>query len=308
MSFLWTINRSNKKTIVPSPTDIKDIKDQKSRKKHIIPKRFARKISSFASFLINKKLRAGMTVEASVVLPLFIFFFLHLASYMEMLRLHGKLTLALWDAGKKVSAYAVITEESKMDVPDMAVSYFYVQNHVKNLLGKEYLDTSPLVYGSGGLNYLACDYDEDFTDIAVTYQVHPQITVYPFPYMRMVNRYYGRVWSGYDVEKEMPEYVYVTIYGEVWHETTDCRYLDIEVYGADREQAGELRNAGGRKYRLCELCEDEEWKAQIYYTPQGECYHKDRECSSLIRYIRAVEWQEHMPYRACSNCVKESGK
>lgn len=41
------------------------------------------------------------------------------------------------------------------------------------------------------------------------------------------------------MEKEMSEYVYVTIYGEVWHETTDCRYLNIEVYGADREQVGD---------------------------------------------------------------------
>ncbi len=306
MSFLRTNKWSKLKySIMPSPTYIKVKKDRNSRKKNIIPKQSARRMSSFASFLKNKRLRAGMTVEASVVLPLFMFFFLHLAGYIEMLRLHGTLTLALWDAGKQVSAYAAVTDAVGLDIPDVAVSYLYVQNHVKKLLGEEYLDTSPLVYGNSGLNYLACDYDEGYTDIAVTYQVEPQVTIFPFPYMRMVNRYYGRVWSGYDVTKEVSEYVYVTIYGEVWHETTDCSYIDIEVYGTGRGNIGGLRNEEGRKYRLCELCEDEDWGAQVYYTPQGECYHKDRNCSSLVRYIRAIEWQGNLPYRACSRCVKE---
>lgn len=306
MSFLRTNTWSkykNKK--MPSPTYIKVMNDRKSRKKNIIPKKSARRMSFFTPFRKRGRLSGGMTVEASIVLPLFLFFFLHLASYIEMLRLHGKVTLALWDAGKKVSAYTTITEAIGVDVPDVAVSYLYVQNRVKSLLGKEYLDTSPLVYGSGGLNYLACDYDGDYTDIAVTYQVQPQISIYPFSYMRMVNRYYGRVWSGFDVSEERPEYVYVTIYGEVWHETTDCNYLDIEVYGTGRDKIEELRNKSGKRYRLCELCEDEEWEVQVYYTPQGECYHKDRECSSLVRYIRAIEWQENLPYRACSKCVKE---
>lgn len=307
MSFLWVIKWSKiKYKIKPSPTYIKVKIDQKSRKELIIPKRPARRMSFFAPFLNNRYFRAGMTVEASLVLPLFIFFFLHLSGYIEMLRLHGKMTLALWDAGKQLSAYAAIADTSGIDVPDMAVSYLYVQNQVKNLLGKEYLDTSPLVYGSMGLNYLACDYDEGFTDIAVTYQVEPPVTIFPFSYMRMVNRYYGRVWSGYDVTKEVPEYVYVTIYGEVWHETTDCSYLAIEVYGTGRSNVEALRNESGKRYHLCELCEDREWGVQVYYTPYGDCYHKDRNCSSLVRYIRAIEWQEHLPYRACSKCVKEN--
>lgn len=249
-----------------------------------------------------------MTVEASVVLPLFLFFFLHLTAYIEMLRLHGKLTLALWDAGKQVAAYTAVTDAVALDVPDMAVSYLYVQNRVKNLLGKDYLDTSPLVYGSAGLNYLACDYDGGFVDIAVTYQVEPQVTIFPFSYMRMVNRYYGKVWDGYKVTEAVPEYVYVTIYGEVWHETTDCSYIHIEVYETGRGSIGNLRNENGRKYRLCELCEDEDWGNLVFYTPQGECYHKDRNCSALVRYVRAIEWQDNLPYRACSKCVKEDGK
>lgn len=309
MFFLWTKNRSKLiYNILPSPTYKKVISDRQSRKKNIIPKRFARRMSFFVSLLKMERLRASMTVEAAVVLPLFMFFFLHLTGYIEMLRLHSKMTFGLWDAGKQLVAYTAVADDIRMEVPDVAVSYLYVQNSVKHLLGQEYLETSPLVYGCQGLNYLSSDYDGDCVDIGVTYQVEPKVTVFPFSYMRLANRYYGKVWNGYDVTGQVPEYVYVTIYGEVWHETTDCTYLDIDVYETRRNVIGGLRNENGEKYRLCELCGDAQWGDVVFYTPQGECYHKERKCSSLVRYIRAVAWAENLPYRACNRCVKEEKK
>ncbi len=306
MSFLWTKNRSKfKKKKLPSPTYKKVILDRQSRKKSIIPKMFARRMSFFAPFDMGKRLHGSMTVEAALVLPLFIFFFLHLTGYIEMLRLHSKLTFALWDAGKQLAAYSAVTEDIGIQVPDVAVSYLYIQSRVDSLLGKDYLETSPLVYGRHGLNYLNSDYDGDYIDIGVTYQVEPKVTVFPFAYMRLVNRYFGKVWSGYDVTGEAAEYVYVTLYGEVWHATTDCSHINIEVLGTGRGTIGELRNNAGRKYRLCELCEDEEWGTAVFYTPLGDCYHKEKNCSSLVRYIRAVAWSENLPYRACTRCVKE---
>lgn len=306
MSFLWTCNRSKfKYRKLPSPTYTKVISDRKSRKKNIIPKTSSRRMSFFLPLLKRGNVRGGMTVEASIVLPLFLFFFLHLAGYVEMLRLHGKMAFALWDVGKQLVVYTAIADDLSMEIPDAAVSYLYVQNRVKDLLGKDYLDTSPLVYGSAGLNYLSCNYDGDCVDIEVTYQVEPKVTIFPFDYMRLINRCYGRVWNGYDVTGDTPDYVYVTLYGEVWHETTDCSYIDIEVYEVSRDGIGSLHNAEGKNYRLCELCEEEVWETTVYYTPQGECYHKKRNCSSLVRYIYAVEWQNNLPYRACSRCVKE---
>ena len=52
-----------------------------------------------------KELNAGMTVEASIVLPLFLFFFMNLASSIEMIRLHGNLQLALWKTGSELAVY-----------------------------------------------------------------------------------------------------------------------------------------------------------------------------------------------------------
>ncbi len=306
MFFLRTKYRSNNKQyILPSPTNKKVVSDQKSRIKKNNPSRFTRRISSFASFGLKKSLQGAMTVEASLVLPFFLFFFLHLMGSVEMMRLHGKLTLSLWNAGKQLMVYSAVADTAGMDLPDIGVSYLYVHNSTIRLLGEDYLETSPLVYGKNGLNYLDSQYNEELVDIGVTYQVEPKVSIFPFSYMRMANRFYGKSWTGFDVTGKVLEYVYVTLYGEVWHARPDCTHIQISIEAAAEEGIGDLRNAAGGRYRLCELCEEREGTAFVYYTPQGDRYHKVRTCSALTRYVRAILWEENIPYRPCSRCVKE---
>ena len=50
-------------------------------------------------------IKGSMTVEAAVVLPLFLFFFISLSSSVEMIRLHGNISLALMETGNKISYY-----------------------------------------------------------------------------------------------------------------------------------------------------------------------------------------------------------
>lgn len=304
MSFLWTKNRSNNNKIKkPSPTYIKVESDQKSRNK--IPLWFAGRTSPFISFWKGRRVKASMTVEAAFVVPMFMFFFFHLISSVEMIRLHGKLTLAMWDAGKQLTVYGAFAETADLDVPDIGVSYLFVKNRAEYLLGKEYLDTSPLAYGRSGLNFVASEYDENVVDIDLTYQVTPQITIFPFGYMRMGNRFMGKTWTGFDVAGEVPKYVYVTLYGEVWHAVPNCTYIKIDVYATAVGNIDNLRNKNGGRYTVCELCGEDERGDVVFYTPQGERYHNREDCSALIRYVKAIEWKNNIPYRPCSKCAKE---
>lgn len=256
-----------------------------------------------ASCHTGRRLKGSMTVEAAVIVPLLLMFFLHLGSYMEMLRLHGRLEYALWQTGKELAVYAAA--EAGDDIPDIAVSYLYVNSRLQQILGREYLDGSPLVYGSLGLNYLASEYQEDENiNIILTYQVSPPITCFPFPYFRMTSRYYGRAWTGYAVgEDEKPTvYVYVTEDGEVWHSRGDCSYLKLSIYEAPPERVWTLRNESGECYRACNRCEGRPQGENVYLTREGNRYHTTRDCPSLQRRVHAVPWQENMPYRPCSRC------
>ena len=187
----------------------------------------------------------------------------------------------------------------------MAVSYLYVNSRVQQILGREYLDNSPLVYGSLGLNYLASEYQEDENiNIILTYQVSPPITCFPFPYFRMTSRYYGRAWTGYAVgeDEEQVIYVYVTEDGQVWHSRADCTYLKLSVYEAPPEKVWMLRNAEGERYSACSRCGGQPKGDTVYLTQEGKRYHTVRDCPALQRRIHAVRWQENMPFRPCSRC------
>ena len=271
--------------------------------------RFIEGTSPFISRLVSKKRVGSMTVEASCLLPLLLFFFLHLTAGMEMMRLHGHLAFALREAGSHLTLYAFAQEQLEAEIPGIAVSYLYVQAQVEALLGEEYLESSPLVHGSRGINYLASEYlgEEECIDIAATYQAAPLLTLFPFPYMRMVNRYYGRAWTGFDVERYAEEeyyrYVYITEYGSVWHATPECSYLNIQVQTVAYGDVGSRRNESGERYRRCELCDDYEVGENVYLTADGKRYHAIAGCSALVRRVRAVLWQEDLAYRPCSRCA-----
>lgn len=302
------LNKNNiKKIKTPSPTLKRAWFGPLSRKKKDLRKGFIERIPLLSS-LNSRRIIASMTVEAAVLLPIVMFFFLHIMGAVEMLRLHGKLCFALWECGNQLTMYSAMPGELEEKIPDIAISYLYVEGRVKAFLGKEYLENSPIVQGGRGLNYLSSSYEEDCIDIAVTYQVSPPISLFPFGYMRMVNRYYGRSWTGFDPEEEL-KYVYVTLYGEVWHETAECTYITINVQDTARGNIRWLRNAAGKNYTACELCRDEPASETVYYTPQGTRFHNSAECPSLTRYVSAILWQEELPYRPCSRCVgKEEGK
>lgn len=252
----------------------------------------------------RKIFKGSMTVEAAVVMPLLILFVLHLGSCMEMLRLHGKLEYALWQTGRELTLFGAA--QGAEDIPELAVSYLYVNGRIQQILGRDYLDSSPLAHGSQELTYLSSEYleEDQCVNIVLTYQVCPQITCFPFPYFRMCSRYYGRAWTGYALgdEAEKTVYVYVTEDGKVWHGRGDCSYLKLNIFEAQPETVWALRNADGECYRPCSRCQDRPVGDLVYLTREGNRSHTVRDCPALLRRIHAVVWREDMPYRPCSRC------
>ena len=58
--------------------------------------------------------RGSMTIEAAIVLPCFLFFFINLSSSLEMIRLCGNLEYALHNAGNEVCLYgSLLTDEMR---------------------------------------------------------------------------------------------------------------------------------------------------------------------------------------------------
>lgn len=312
--------------------------------------------ASLPAFL-GKKLSAGMTVEASIVLPLFLFFFVNLGSAMEMIRLHGNLQLALWDVGNRMCVYGYALndqdriadsageestasgtggadgasgagEDWRQELGDIVWSYTYVKSQVVNYAGERYLESSPLNGGVGGLAFWESDVQKDvqgdaqgdglegasgdILDLIMTYQVSPWLQI-PFvrPF-RMSNRYYGRYWTGYELQADAGEpgsaedgsdVVYVAENASVYHERRDCTHLQLRIRKVTLDEVGDIRNGSGARYQLCSKCKNHGLRGFVYIAYEGNAYHYDGQCSGLKRTVYTIPRQQASQYRPCSRCA-----
>lgn len=274
---------------------------------------FIKGISLFISS--RKTLEGSMTVEASIVLPLFFFFFLNIGGAIEMIRLHGNLELALRDVGTRMAVYGHMLmpqeEESAdslwMELAGVALSGTYVKGQIIDYLGKDYLESSPLKDGTDSLWFPESDvWEGDGTfEIVVTYSVSPVSALAGFGSFRMANKYYGHFWTGYAVPTytdAAEPYVYVTETGEVYHLTNACTHLKLSIEAVDYGEAVSSRNVNGEKYEACEKCCDGIAVGNLYITSEGDCYHFKRDCPGLKRTVYYVPVSQVRDYRVCSRC------
>ena len=276
-------------------------------------------------FTFFSKISASMTVEAAIVLPLFLFFFINLSCALEMIRLHGNLELALWETGNRMSVYghilsnqtderadSVDQDESRIlrEAEDLAFSYIYVKDQVIRYTGEDYLNQSPLLYGTAGLQFAESDIftSEDHFEIIMTYVVSPWIKMEGIRSFRMANRYYGHVWNGYKIpgtdtgRDSFRQLVYVTENGKVYHENRNCTHLKLTIKEVNKLQAAYERNENGGRYTLCEKCGKGSVPENVYICAEGDKYHYSRECPGLKRTVYSISKDEAGKYRPCSRC------
>lgn len=255
-------------------------------------------------------IKGSMTVEATILIPLLMFFVMHIFSVVEMIRVQSNITYGLWRVGEVLTVGEAVVGEriwqsnADIEVFDDVMGSVALSSYMEKTLGKQYLKDSPLVYGVKGLNFIMSDYRnaEDCVDIVVTYQVEPAITVFPFPYTRMANRYYGRAFTGYDVSAP-GDMVYVAENGTVWHVSAECSYIHVPLTVMDKNTVMSMETSDGGKYKPCDKCgKDAE---EVYITRNGEKYHASKDCAALRRHVRAIPKSEAKNLKPCSRCVKE---
>lgn len=318
MSFLWggkqlkllTIH----KKVKPSPTNKKyhldsaqspsmDFSGRIGRIFHKI--RSIEGISLFA--FLKSEAQAGMTVEAAVVLPLFLYFILNLSCSIELIRLHGNLQLALWDTCSKIAIYGHALGDSDLEPVFTGI---YIKNQLIEYAGEEYLDNAPLKNGSKGLMLWESDIfsSKDELDVIVTYAVLPWSNYVAFSSFRMANRYCAHIWNGYEIPKD-PEkavvqldIVYITETGKVYHEDPNCTHLKLSIRQVTRLEAKNAVNQWGDGYSPCEKCKPGSTVRNLYITDDGDRYHSSLECSGLKRTVFSVPKSRASKYRPCSRC------
>ena len=102
--------------------------------------------------------------------------------------------------------------------------------------------------------------------------------------------------------EEEKDIVYMTEYGTVYHESRACGYLNVVVRSVSAAQVEEERNSSGRKYTLCERCDNRESTGTVYISSGGIKYHLVASCPALKRTIQEKTREEVAGVPACHKC------
>lgn len=255
--------------------------------------------------LCNILHKGSMTVEAAIIMPIFIFAILNLLSIVDIIRVHSNIQAAMTETAKEMAvygyAYDKFTDGEKNNLALSILGKELAKNKIKNLAGRDYLDHSMIKGGSNGLWFIKTDimYQNDMIDLIVRYRVTPLFQIAPWRDIFMINRCRVHAWTGYDLsykktsEEEASEtMVYVTEYGDVYHRTRTCTHLKLSISSIGKETVESKRNENGEKYHKCEKCGRKPSNDIVYITNMGNKYHTTLSCSGLKRTISEVPLSE----------------
>lgn len=265
----------------------------------------------------RKKLNAVMTVEASLILPMFIMLFMNVLSIAEVYRIHSSVSESLWDEGRKAAKFYYLKQaaENIPDSQDLDISEIWKlftalsgsREIVKDL---ENYPVWEKVVNSGKRGFEVSSKLEENGMISIDcrYRIHPLFMSLTPVSKEIENHYYGHAWIGYvpgdgkNTEGENEIYVYITETGTVYHKNRECSYLNPSIRSIKVNDLDNARNKGGAAYYACPLCKDMAEGENYYVTDYGTSYHAGVTCSGLKRTIYEVKLSEAGGRSACSKC------
>lgn len=261
--------------------------------------------------------KGSLTVEASLVLPVFLFAIVALLYFFQVMWIQEQVHFGLWECGKEISRYGYIYDRvgvtgtepnSYKSVAEKCVSGLLTKEKMKEYLSDEVLSHSCV---NGGIQYSTTAYgDENEILLCASYKIQFPLWCFASPTYQIVQQVKTRAFVGTDKigisdNKEEDIEVYVTETGTVYHRSLQCSHINLTITTAKFGQLSKLRNQYGGKYKACEKCVKNKklsTKATIYVPSDGDKYHNSLGCSGLTRRVRKVKLSSLMGYPPCSKC------
>ncbi len=268
---------------------------------------------------MKNKVSAVMTLEASIALPLFIFFFLNIMSAICIIQVQSDVEAALHQTGSEIMQLAFDINTGKdvisggdtkpTNLAEMGALSLYASGSVRSAL-KDMLKDCIVMDGAEELSFLNSRImnGNDIVDIVVNYKVHPVVSLVGFKGFSVESRFYGHAWTGYDIsggfhsDGKDEEMVYVTEHGTVFHRDINCSHLMSSVRSVSFAGLESERNADRAKFYPCEYCGRDIRGGNVFITTYGNRYHGSVDCPGLKRKIYTIPISEAEGRSPCSSC------
>ena len=229
---------------------------------------------------LYKKSKGSITVEAALILPLFLFCFAVFLYFFQIFTIQEHIQSGITEMGLDMArgAYLYDDFENVEDIFNFNTELFdsEIGQNIKNLaratidasiirqmaqkyLDIQLLDNSCIKGGFQGLRFFASSIlSQDNIDIIVDYRASLPIDIFGIGDLCMVQRIRLRGWTGHKVPAnylldDEEVLVYITENGYAYHLNGNCSHISFSIEQV-RGIPTNRRNRNGGKYYPCKSC------------------------------------------------------
>lgn len=243
----------------------------------------------------------SMTLEASLLIPVFIFLFLALASVGETLWIHGQVYHGITEAAREEAVYEYML--AKKNIPSLRT--VLLKQKFLSAVDQKKLNHSSLAGGVQGVLFTGSRFQENLEayEIRARYRI-----VYRLPFLPPFTGNYEqkirqKAMTGYAEGQKGADggEVYMTPYESVYHKDINCTHLSLSIV-SDSDVQKYIE--GKTRYRECERCTKyHKGKISILFiAKEGDAYHTDLGCSGLKRTVSKKKISEAEGMKPCERC------
>lgn len=244
-------------------------------------------------------LKGSYTLEAAVIYPLVAGFFVFIMLFFRVIQVETQVKAALYYSGR-MSALASSANDSTVITVATAEALFR-----SRLSDSELVDTY-VSGGYGGISLLGSSLDGDDVALKAKYKIKLPINFFDINGIWIENYSNHRKWTGKNPDEQTDPYVYYTDYGNVYHLSDQCNYLDLSIKSVKWTNIGGCRNKDGNKYSECYCAADKKTDAStVFITDYGIQYHSRLGCSKLKRTVHMIHKSQVQGKTLCNKCKGE---
>ena len=215
----------------------------------------------------------SLTVEAALVMPLFLFAVIALLSVMDLMRTYMQTQMKLYNSARDL---ALVSHSEKP-------------------------------YTTGGTS------DGDWIRLKLVYPARTRGGSLFAHTLMLENHANVHIFNGYSGDPvredagKQETYVYVTEDSNVYHRSRGCSHLNVTIREVSYGGIKNLRSSDGSKYYLCPHCGKGLKKSDlkgmtVYAADYGNRFHTSRSCSHLKRRVYRIPLSEAGGKRPCLDC------
>lgn len=243
--------------------------------------------------LSHALLRGSLTLEAALVLPLFLFAVATILSLFLLMQTQYVVGNSLAQA---VSDTALMRNRTPKQVKTLTQAAFY-----KNLAVQK-CPLSMIKGGAAGFSWKNTNVDNAYIDACVTYDIKLPLNFFGKGAMRVADECRVHRWTGRQKEgagEGEGEWVFVTPTQSVYHGSRNCSHLKLSI----KTVSTAAIKKGSASYAPCGHCAKGRKKGGVVYvTAQGGRYHCRIDCSGLKRTVYMVKKSQVKGKGPCSRC------